>query len=174
MSAARPAWSRLKGWHPEKAQGCYRRNSPLTFGNYLPGSAIRYCKVSQLHSPSPKPGAVDAKKTLNFYTPPSATRSHHHFTVTPLVFFGICLAVALLPLLALTSIQRFGPTGWAQLFSTVAAWLWMMSAVMAMGILMLCGLMWRTGADWLQEMGARLSEFVSRHRARPMALLITA
>ncbi len=94
--------------------------------------------------------------------------------MTPLIFFGICLAAALLPLLALTSIQRFGPTGWAQLFSTVAAWLWLMAAMVAMGVLVLSGLMWRTGADWLQEKGARLSEFVSRHRARPLTLLVTA
>ncbi len=99
---------------------------------------------------------------------------HSQFTVTPLVFMGICLAVALLPLLALTSVQRFGPIGWTQVFSTVAAWLWMMSAMMAMGVLMLSGLLWRTGADWFQAMGARLSEFVSRHRARPLAVQVTA
>ena len=91
-----------------------------------------------------------------------------------MVFFGICLAAALLPLLALTSIQRFGPTGWTQVFSTVAAWLWLMAAMAAMGVLMMSALTWRTGACWLQEMGARLSEFVSRHRARPLALLVTA
>ena len=90
------------------------------------------------------------------------------------MFFGLCLAVVLLPLLAMTTAHRFGPSGWTQAFSAMVAWLWLMSAMVVMGLLVAAGHVWRTGAGALHEMKARVSGYASRPRARPMAVLITA
>lgn len=86
--------------------------------------------------------------------------------MSPVVFLGLCLAAVLLPLLVSRSLQRVRPDSWEQVAGGVAAWIWIIGSVLAMGALMFVGYFWRTGAGRLQTLRASQQQRREAWRAR--------